>query len=288
MEADSSSVTSIFMGESFLSQFLLALIVVTLVYLLFLSVEYLYVSFLNIGNHVVDLFPYTASSDDKQVVIRQDTTKFPDAKLIPFSDNERTGMEFTYSFYLYVNPSTFTGDDALASVFYKGYATPYPLLGPGVFIKKNANTMRVFMNAYKNPYMYCDVENIPVRKWFHCAIVARKNSVEIYINGNLSKKMSFEGSMPYQNFQDLILFSQNSMVVRGSTTPALGEHETFTVQGSFAGNLGGLKYFSYALSYTEIQSQVTVGPSKKVMAASQDMPPYLADTWWTTSYTHTA
>ena len=108
MEADSSSVTSIFMGESFLSQFLLALIVVTLVYLLFISVEYLYVSFLNIGNHVVDLFPYTASSDDKQVVIRQDVTKFPDGKLIPFSDNERTGMEFTYSFYLYVNPSTFT------------------------------------------------------------------------------------------------------------------------------------------------------------------------------------
>jgi len=283
--SDSSSIMNIFFGESFLAQFLLAFVIVVLVYLMFISVEFLYVSFLNIGSHVVDLFPFTASSDDKQIVIRQDISKFPDGKLIPFSDNERTGIEFTYSFYFYVNPSTFTGEDTLASVFYKGYMTPFPLLGPGVFIKKNANTMRVFMNAYKNPYTYCDVENIPVRKWFHCAIMARKNALEIYINGNLSKKLNFEGSLPYQNFQDLILFSQNSMVVRGSTTPAV-DPDTFTVQGSFNGNLGGLKYFGYALSFTEIQSQVTVGPSKKVLAASQDMPPYLADTWWTTSYTH--
>jgi hypothetical protein len=286
MEA-SSSITSVLMGESLLSQFLLALVIVTLVYFLFLSVEYIYVSFLNVGNHVVDLFPYTASATDKQIVVRQDITKFPDAKVIPFSDNERTGIEFTYSFFLYVNSATFTGDDMLATVFYKGYATPYPLLGPGVFIRKNTNTLRVFMNAYKNPHTYCDVENIPVNKWFSCALVMRKNGLEVYVNGNLSKKLNFENTLPYQNFQDLLLFSQNNFVVRGSTTPAVGENETFNVQGSFSGNLSALKYYSYALSYTELQSMVNMGPSKKVMAASQDMPPYLADTWWTTSYTHT-
>ena len=280
------SITQIFLGEGLLSEFLLALVAIVLLYLFFITVEFLYTAYLNIGSHVVDLFPFTASSDDKQVVIRQDLSKFPDGKQIPFSDNERTGIEFTYSFYLYVNPSTFNGEDTLATVFYKGYMTPFPLLGPGVFIKKNSNTLRVFMNSYKNPYTYCDIENIPVRKWFHCALVARKNGLEVYINGNLSKKMSFEGSLPYQNFQDLVLFSQNSMVVRGSTTPALNS-ETFTVQGSFQGNLSSLKYFGYALSYTEIQGQVTTGPSAKVVSASQDAPPYLADTWWTTSYTHT-
>jgi hypothetical protein len=62
---------NIFFGESFLAQFLLAFVIVVLVYLMFISVEFLYVSFLNIGSHVVDLFPFTASSDDKQIVIRR-------------------------------------------------------------------------------------------------------------------------------------------------------------------------------------------------------------------------
>ena len=45
--------------------------------------------------------------------------------------------------------------------------------------------------------------------------------------------------------------------------------------------------FSYALSYTEIQSMMNMGPSKKVLSATQELPPYFADQWWTTSYTKT-
>jgi hypothetical protein len=98
--------------------------------------------------------------------------------------------------------------------------------------------------------------------------------------------MSFEGGMPYQNFQDLVLFNQSNFTLRGSTTPALGE-ETFEVRGVFKGNLSALTYFSYALSYTEIQSIMNLGPSKKVLSATQELPPYFADQWWTTSYTKT-
>jgi hypothetical protein len=281
-----SSLKNIVMGDGFLSQLLLALAAVFAIFFLFLSLEFFYSSISNVTGRNIELFPFTASSEDKQVVIRQDTKKYPQGKQIPFSVNERTGTEFSYSFYLYVNPSTFNNSDTLATVFYKGYLSPWPLMGPGVFLKRNSNTLRVFMNSYTNPYMYCDVENIPVSKWFHVVVSVRKNSMEVYVNGNLTKKMSFENGMPYQNFQDVVFFNQSNFTLRGSTTPAVGD-ETFEVRGVFKGNLSAVTYFSYALSYTEIQSLMNMGPSKKVLSATQELPPYFADQWWTTSYTKT-
>lgn len=281
-----SGLKSIVMGDGFLSQTLLALAAVFALFFLFLSLEFFYSAISNVTGRNLELFPFTAASEDKQVVIQQDIKKYPQGKQIPFSVNERTGSEFSYSFYLYVNPATFNNSDTLANVFYKGYLSPWPLMGPGVFVKRNTNTLRIFMNSYNNPYMYCDVENIPVSKWFHCVVSVRRNSMEIYINGNLTKKMTFESGMPYQNFQDLILFNQTNFTIRGSTTPSLGE-ETFEVRGVFKGNLSALTYFSYALSYTEIQSLMNMGPSKKVLSSTQELPPYFADQWWTTSYNKT-
>jgi hypothetical protein len=45
-----------------------------------------------------------------------------------------------------------------------------------------------------------------------------------------------------------------------------------------------LAYFSYALSYTEIQSLLNEGPSSKTEPNVQDTPPYLEDAWWVTNY----
>lgn len=278
-----SGLKSIVMGDDFLSQTLLALAAVFALFFLFLSLEFFYSAISNVSGRNLELFPFTAGSEDKQIVIQQDVKKYPQGKQIPFSVNERTGSEFSYSFYLYVNPATFNNSETLATVFHKGYLTPWPLLGPGVFVRRNTNTLRIFMNSYNNPFMYCDVENIPVSKWFHVVMSVRKNALEVYINGNLTKKMTFESGMPYQNFQDLVLFNQSNFTLRGSTTPALAE-ETYEVRGVFKGNLSALTYFSYALSYTEIQSVMNMGPSKKVLSSTQELPPYFADQWWTTSY----
>lgn len=270
-------------GKGYLAQTLLAFVILVVVFLLLTTLEFFYLTFSKLSNRRIELLPYTASSEDKQVVIKQDTLKYPEGKQIPFSENERTGIEFTYSFFLYVNPSTFTQRDMLYHVFHKGFTVPWPLMGPAVFIKGDTNTMRVVMNTYKNPYCALDIENIPVRKWFHVALVCRKNALEVYINGNLRKKLPFEESLPYQNFQDIILFSQVRTVVRGSTTPALGG-QNFEVDGVFKGNLSSLIYLNYAASFSEIAGMVNVGPSKKVLSQTADKPPYLIDTWWTTPY----
>jgi len=269
-------------GKGFFQQVLLVLITLTILFFLFVTVEYLVISFMRMGSKMVELMPYTIAAEDKQYVFRQDLNKYPDGKQLLFSDNERTGTEFSYSFFLYINPSTFSGDDVLKHVFHKGFTIPWPLLGPGVFVKGDSNTLRIIMNSYKNPMTFVDVENIPVRKWFHCVLVCRKNSLEVYLNGNLIKKLPFEGSLAYQNFQDLTLFSTMNLTLSKTTTVALEKPLRFN--GAFSGSLSNLFYFAYALSYTEIQALTAKGISSKTLTKAQDMPPYLTDTYWTTSY----
>ena len=70
----------------------------------------------------------------------------------------------------------------------------------------------------------------------------------------------------------------------GVKVQAIPKNEKFRIQGAFSGNLSNLVYYSYAASYTEIQGLMNMGPSAKTVSKSEDTPPYLADTYWTTSY----
>jgi hypothetical protein len=210
------------------------------------------------------------------------------------SDNELTGVEFTYSFFLYVEPSTINSADTdviLKQVFYKGYSQPFPLLGPGVFVKGNDNAMRIFMNSYKNWYSYVDIPNIPLQKWFHTALVFRKNSLEVYVNGNLKGRIDMSDTYPYQNYQDIIIFGGTGYPTGGATvrtfTPITGgAAEKFQVGGPITGQISRLAHYRYALSFAEIQANVNQGPSS-VVERSGDESYYnansLKDTWWTTN-----
>lgn len=284
--APESGFMDLFLGKGFFQQVLFVLILLTLLFVTFSSFEYLIATFQSVGGKAIELMPFTVSSQDKQYVFNQNYITYPDAKTLPLSDNERTGIEFTYSFYLYINPSSFTGTDALYHVFHKGYASAWPLLGPGVFIKGTTNTMRVAMNTYANPYTYIDIDNIPVQKWFHTAIVCQKNSLEVYINGNLRNRIDFKGTLPYQNFQDIYVFSPLKRAIRETQTFALTAPLAY--EGAFNGSLSNLIYLAYAASYTEIQGLLNKGVSTKTVSSSQDKPPYLVDTYWTTSYTQQA
>jgi hypothetical protein len=274
----------ILFGKGFFQQVLLVLVILSFLFLLFISVEFLITSYKRIGGRFVNLLPLTVTAEDKMLTFQQNKTAYEDAKQIPLSDNERTGIEFTYSFYLLIHPSTFTGEDVLFHVMHKGYTNPWPLMGPGVFVKGNTNALRIVMNTYRNAYTYMDVENVPVRKWFHCVLLCRKNSLEIYINGNLRKKLPFEGTLPYQNFQNLVCFSPLKKMILGSQVASLGSGNDLRFEGSFRGNMSNLTYLAYAASFTEIQSLMDLGVSKKTMSAQMDKPPYLVDTYWTTSY----
>ena len=141
--------------------------IITILIMLILTTEYIYKAGVESRKRFVTLLDYTANADDMTISIHQDASKYTDAKEIGLSVNERTGIEFAYSFYIYINPATFSNRAVFKHVFHKGYASPWPLMAPGVFIHGDSNTMRVVMNTYKNPYTYADVKNIPHGRVFY-------------------------------------------------------------------------------------------------------------------------
>lgn len=226
------------------------------------------------------LIDYTANTDNETITIHQDSKRYQDAIPLGLSINERTGVEFAYSFFLYVNAKTFTGEASLKHVFHKGYVNPWPLMGPGVFMLGNTNTMRVFMNTYSEPYAHVDITNIPVQKWFHVVLNCYKSGLDVYINGTLANRISLKDKVPYQNFQDIVIFS-NLIVntVKGPGIAALTA-DTPMINGAMSGQISSLKYARYALSLSEIRKIQSAGRSTKSQPGVTYNESYLADDWW--------
>ena len=269
-------------SSGIIPQLVFAGVLVIIVYLAFVFTEVIYQYIHRMSMNRTRLLPNTYVMDDKSLVISQDPN-VPGSNPISLSSNERSGIEFSYSFFLNVNPSTFRQEYGLLHLFHKGYSAQFPLLAPGVYLRSDTNTLRVYMNTYKTWNNFVEVQNFPISKWVHTVIVCKDHALEIYINGNLSKKMSFDGFAPYQNYQDIVCFSQRRITLKKSMVPSADENG-LDVFGSAKGMMSRLNYFSYALGYAEIQQLMSEGPSSQMDAALiANPPPYLADTWWASS-----
>jgi len=244
--------------------------------LLFFVIKMVFQSTTVIQKRFTELLPYTANAADGKIVIQQNLNKDANAKPILPSDNERTGTEFSYSFFLLVNEDTITGQEVLRSVFYKGYDNgPWPLLAPGVFIKGETNTMRIIYNSSNEPYHFVDIENIPIGKYFHVVLNFRSNALEVHINGRITQKLLFENSIPYSNFSNLVIFNNfNDLTINRPP------HGNIRFQRAINGQISNLVYARYALSFGEIQTQLSKGPSNVIRQKSKEVPPYLADSWF--------
>jgi len=271
-------------------QILISVAIAAAIFFIYLALEQLYKAYLSYGNSRVVVYPFTGSATK---IIKQDPNAAGSITL-PASDNQLTGIEFTYSTFIYISDDSDDGDGVLKwkSIFYKGYESgPFPLLGPGVFVssgQSNGTTLRIMMNTYDKWFNALDIKQIPVNKWFHLAIVLRSSNLEAYVNGNLANKLSLKGTLPYQNYQSLTLFpntktSQTDFDNSSGTVAKFGvpAGESFYIAGKFAGYISNMTYFTYALTFSEIQNQLNIGPSSQFDESSMDKPPYLIDTWWT-------
>jgi hypothetical protein len=202
-----------------------------------------------------------------------------DAKLYP-SNNELNGLEFSYSWHLYIDPANYGGTTPAAkyrNIWYKGHSDkPWPVLGPGVFLHPTDNKMRIYMNAVNTiDDMFVDIPNIPVGKWFHMVITQKGLFMDIYINGNIVKRHEFT-SVPRINFGNVNIFSKTSY--DETSNP-------FKVDGAMTGMLSRFKYYAYALNYAQIDDLYREGPSSKIETPTMDQtPPYFHDSWWVTRY----
>jgi len=250
--------------------------IVVIAALFFFVVKMVFQSTSVLQKRFTELLPYTAIASSGKILLQQDINKDANALPILSSDNERTGIEFAYSLFLLVNEDTIDGTDTLKTVFYKGYDNgPWPLLAPGVFIRGNSNTMRVVYNSSTQPYNYIDVENIPIGKYFHVVLNYKSNALEIHINGRITKKLTFEGGVPYSNFSNVTIFGNTrDLTITRPTLPSIH------FKGAINGQISNLMYTRYALSYGEINNLLSKGPSDVVKQKANEVPPYLADSWW--------
>jgi hypothetical protein len=199
------------------------------------------------------------------------------------SRNEAGGTEFTYSVFLNFRNSNFTKEqNTLHHVFHKGSPPPdaYPLLAPGVFTVSDSNTLRIVMNSADKWDNYVDIPNIPVEKWFHLVIACKGRALDVFINGNVIQRMTLT-SVPKLNFGDVYAFQA---IQNDDTRVGSAPESRYSVNGKADGMLSRLNYYAYALSYAEIDALYRQGPSSKIVSASDQIPPYMADAWWVQSY----
>ena len=228
----------------------------------------------------VNLLPNTYSMINRSISIIQNPN-IPTHLTVTPSSNESTGIEFTYSFFLNIPQQAFTtGTPGLRHIFHKGSPNQYPLLGPGVYMKNDTNTLRVYMNSYDTWNNTVDVVNFPIGKWCHVVILCRSMHLEVYVNGNIVNRLGLNISAPYQNYGDVYAFVNSAKTIPPRTNTAI------QVLGGCMGQLSRLAYFNYALSYSEINKMMNQGPSTTMDTDSDgNATAYLTDNWWTADFT---
>ena len=147
-----------------------------------------------------------------------------------------------------------SGQPLLKHVFHKGsndfYSNDnnyhYPILqSPGVWIYPNTNKLGINFNTYNNIVETCDIGNIPLNMWVNVIIILIGNSVDVYINGTITRSINLIG-VPKQNYGDVYV----------------------AMNGGFNGNISNLWYYNYALGTSKIQDIASDGPNTRMIGTS--------------------
>jgi hypothetical protein len=263
------------LGTSALAQLIQVVLIAVIAYTVLMIGNGVMTAVTIYSQSTVPLLPYLYNGPQ---VINQDPNQ-KDAITIYPSVNAPSGLEFSYSCYLLIDKATFqTGTKGLKHIFHKGSPVYKPLMSPGVFVRSNDNVLVVYMNEAATWNTYCEIPNIPIGKFFHLAIVVSNMNADIYINGNVVHRQTLS-SVPRQNFGDVYVFKTESFSDATSSPD-----DPFIVNGAATGYISTLQYSGYALNYEQIDKMVRAGPSTKLVSATTNLPPYLADNWWVTYY----
>jgi hypothetical protein len=192
----------------------------------------------------------------------------PSSKTIYRSDNKITGIEFTWSTYLFIRDLDSTTHSNLYHVFHKGNnninadGLNTPNNSPGLYIDKSDNSLKVVMNTFSSVTETIKVPNIPRNKWINVIIRCQNRKIDVYINGLIAQSYELS-AVPKQNYGNVYV-GQNS---------------------GFPGYISNLWYYNYALSIGEIQRLNYFGPStvSANISGSFDKkvdPDYLSLRWY--------
>jgi hypothetical protein len=188
--------------------------------------------------------------------------------LVKFSENKNSGIEFTYSVWLYLNGQADTADH---HIFNKGEYDSASAVktakshSPSLFVKTvkangtdktpvGTSTLIVKMDTMEadgtatssdSNSESLEITNIPHKKWTNVIIRLQNRILDVYVNGVLTNREDL-GYIPRQNFGSVFV-CQN---------------------GGFAGKLSDLRYHDSALNVFQINQIVTSGPNTSTSSSS--------------------
>ena len=205
------------------------------------------------------------------IVITQDPTSTTSMPIIR-STNQIFGMEFTWSIWMFIKPVQPSTTSAMQHVFSKGAGAMgtcaknlFSNNAPGLYLM-DTNTLYILMDTVNQPACSpgmnndkLSITNMPINKWFNVVIRLTNDTLDVYINGRLTKRLVMT-SVPNQNYDDVYICSG----------------------GGFNGYVSDLKYFNSSIGTTQINALVSNGPNTSINSSNlkNNIPPYLSIDWY--------
>lgn len=217
---------------------------------------------LNDSPHLID-----GMVDAKQTLVFPQAPSQNGAVTIQRSVNAEGGIEFTWSIWLFINDLG-VADGKYHHIFHKGNDSTacnglnFPNNAPGLYLSPNTNELTVIMNTYNVINEEVTIPNIPLNKWFNVMIRCHSKTLDVYVNGTVTKSIHLVG-VPKQNYGDVYV----------------------AMNGGFNGYISNLWYFNHSLGTAEIQRIVKKGPntsnsSSSTSSVMQKNPDYLSVRWY--------
>jgi hypothetical protein len=185
------------------------------------------------------------------------------------SNNENTGIEFTWSVWLFLNLGT---NDKVKCVFVKGNSDPdttnlyYQTNSPGMYVssKNGVGQIEYILNDVNNNDNKMIITNVPLQKWVHFAYRLQNTILDVYVNGVVQNRLQMSYA-PKQNYYDI------------------------TVCGGYNGSLSNLRYYDHALTVFDINNIIMFGPNTNPSKLASNNSgsgnySYLSSQWYTNTF----
>ena len=266
MEASSGFLSSNTIIAKFVFLILIVIVFIILLNLGILAIQY----FTNPSGSSPYLIDGTFSGN-QQETIKQDP-KEADSILIKRSNNESSGIEFSWSTWIQIDELNV--GEKHQHIFHKG-VNEFDSNGiakinnaPGLYIKNlstgystNTATLKLIMSTTSNNTDFIEIDDIPLKHWVNIIVRMKNTTLDVYVNGTVAGRLNLQ-QVPLQNYYDVHIGQNNG----------------------FNGKISNLRYYDYALNIFEINKVVTAGPNPNAAKESQKLQDnyfYLSQSWFT-------
>ena len=248
--------------------FLLLLILIFIIVLKF-SIAFLtrILSFINNSPTIIN-----GMIDAKQLVVVPQNPLSNGSVTINRSINGPNGIEFTWSVWIFINDLTYNsgkykhifskGNNAVTTSTSDTKGLNFPNNAPGMYIYPNTNDLLIVMNTYETINQEITINDIPIGKWVNVILRCRNKTLDVYINGTITKSVNLNG-VPKQNYGDVFV----------------------AMNGGFDGYISDLRYYDYSLGLNDISGLTTMGPNLEMSSSNSASlllrsPDYLSLRWY--------